>query len=92
MALGPTTKAVKAAALTVETASQSVIAGNIAVQVILSASFNQMWLMVNTLQITTSFEELNLPMPGNVSMVMIYIINLASFNVFPTDQILNYLF
>ena len=92
MVFGPTTKAVKAAALTVETASQSVIAGNIAVQVILSASFNQMWLMVNALQITTSFEELNLPMPGNVSMVMIYIINLASFNVFPTDQILNYLF
>jgi hypothetical protein len=51
-----------------------------------------MWSMVNALQITTSFQELNLPMPGNVSMVMIYIINLASFNVFPTDKILNYLF
>ena len=71
---------------------QSSVASNVAMQVILSGSFNQMWSMMNALQITISFNELELQMPGNVNMVMGYASDLASFNVFPTNAILGYLF
>jgi hypothetical protein len=68
------------------------VASNIAIQVILSGSFNQMWSMVNALQITISFNEMELQMPGDDSMVMGYASDLASFNVLLTKTILGYLF
>ncbi len=46
--------------------------------------------MINALQITISFNEMELRMPGNVNMVMGYASDLASFNVFPTKAILGY--
>jgi hypothetical protein len=63
---------------------QSSVASNVAMQVVLSGSFNQMWSMINAMQITISFNEMDLQMPGNVNMVMGYASDLASFNVFPT--------
>ncbi len=71
---------------------QSSVAGNIAMQVILSGSFNQMWSMVNAMQITISFNEMELQIPGNINLAMGYASDLASFNVFPTDAIMDYLF
>ena len=80
------------AAQTIKTVGQSSVASNIAIQVILSGSFNQMWSMVNAMQITISFNEMELQMPGNVNMVMGYASDLASFNIFPTYDIMGYLF
>ncbi len=71
---------------------QSSVTGNVAMQVILSGSFNQMWSMVNAMQITISFNEMELQMPGNINMAMGYASDLASFNVFPTKVIIDYLF
>ena len=51
-----------------------------------------MWSMVNSQQIILSFMLLNLPMPGNVILVMTNFANIAGFNVFPTDAIMNFLF
>ncbi len=75
---------VEEAAQTIKTVGQSSVASNVAIQVILSGSFNQMWSMVNALQITISFNQMELPMPGNVNVVMGYASDLASFDVFPT--------
>ena len=72
------------AAQTIKTVGQSSVASNIAIQVILSGSFNQMWSMVNAMQITISFNQMELPLPGNVNVVMGYASDLASFDVFPT--------
>ncbi len=71
---------------------QSSVAGNIAMQVILSGSLNQMWSMVNAMQITISFNEMELQIPGNINIAMGYASDLASFNVFPTNAIMDYLF
>ena len=75
---------VEEAAQTIKTVGQSSVASNIAIQVILSGSFNQMWSMVNAMQITISFNQMELPLPGNVNVVMGYASDLASFDVFPT--------
>jgi hypothetical protein len=75
---------VEEAAQTIKTVGQSSVASNVAIQVILSGSFNQMWSMVNAMQITISFNQMELPMPGNVNVVMGYASDLASFDVFPT--------
>jgi hypothetical protein len=40
--------------------------------------------MVNAMQITISFNQMELPMPGNVNVVMGYASDLADFNVLPT--------
>jgi hypothetical protein len=71
---------------------QSSVAGNVAMQVILSGSFNQMWSMVNAMQITISFNEMELQMPGNINLAMGYASDLASFNVFQTKAIMDNLF
>jgi hypothetical protein len=41
-------------------------------------------MLVNAMQITISFNQMELPMPGNVNVVMGYASDLASFNVFQT--------
>ena len=51
-----------------------------------------MWSMINALQITISFNEMELQIPGNINMVISYASDLASFNVFPTKAITGYLF
>ena len=48
--------------------------------------------MVNAMQIMISFNEIELQMPGNINMAMGYASDLASFNVFPTNAIMDYLF
>jgi hypothetical protein len=48
--------------------------------------------MVNAMQIMISFNEIELQMPGNINMAMGYASDLASFNVFPTKAIMDYLF
>jgi hypothetical protein len=75
---------VEEAAQTIKTVGQSSVASNVAIQVILSGSFNQMWSMVNAMQFTISFNQMELPMPENVNVVMGYASDLASFDVFPT--------
>jgi hypothetical protein len=42
--------------------------------------------------VVISFQEQNLPMPGNVNLVIGSLSDLASFNVLPTDTILRYCF
>jgi hypothetical protein len=58
----------------------------------MTGTFDQMWSMMNALQITISFNEMELQIPGNINMVMSYASDLASFNVFPTKAITGYLF
>ena len=39
-----------------------------------------------------TYQLLNLKMPGNVVVVMTNLANICNFNVFPTDQIMSFLF
>jgi hypothetical protein len=48
--------------------------------------------MVNAQQILLSFDQMNLAMPGNVILVMSNFKNIAEFEIFPTDTIINFLF
>jgi hypothetical protein len=52
----------------------------------------QMWSMVNSLQIILSYQLLEVQMPGNVIMVLTNLASVASFDVFPTDDIMSFLF
>jgi hypothetical protein len=90
--LGAATESVQAASDSMKNVGTATTASNVVLQVVLSGSMAQMWSMVNSMQIILTYEILNLPMPGNVIMVMNNLADLCSFNVFPTDDIMDFLF
>ena len=51
-----------------------------------------MWSFVNSLQLLIVLPLINIPMPGYVYLVMSNLSGLASFDVFPTEDILNFIF
>jgi hypothetical protein len=53
---------------------------------------DQMWLMINELQIVLAMQYLQISIPANVNLIMNEVDNIASFNVFPTTTIMTYLF
>jgi hypothetical protein len=48
--------------------------------------------MVNALQMTSATSRLNVSVPANVLLVTQKVNDIASFNLLPSDQILNYFF
>jgi hypothetical protein len=74
-------------AVTVKTASQAVVIGNFILSVFLSGALATMYLMINSFQMLMSYSYLVVPMPANVTMVMVQIDTIASFDYLPTDTV-----
>ena len=51
-----------------------------------------MYLMINSFQMLMTYSFLVVPMPANVTMVMLHINTIASFDYLPTDTLFGYLF
>ena len=73
--------------MTVKTASQAVVIGNFILSVFLSGALATMYLMINSFQMLMSYSYLVVPMPANVTMVMVQIDTIASFDYLPTDTV-----
>ena len=65
------------------------MAGNFALNVVLSAGLSQLWSMINTQQIIVVMPLFNTNIPANAGMFFGFIMNLASFNLLPTDEFYN---
>ena len=61
-------------------------------QVFLSGSLDQMWMIINSLQVVLAMQYLQINKPANVNLIMNEVDDIASFNVFPTKTILDYFF
>jgi hypothetical protein len=65
--------------------TNSIMAGNFVMNVILSASLQQLWSMINTQQIIVLMPLFSSQMPANAQIFYGFIMNLASFNILPMD-------
>ena len=92
LVLSATTEIVGEAAVTVKTASQAVVIGNLILSVFLSGALGTMYSMINSLQMLMSYSYLVVPLPANVTMVMVQINTIASFDYLPTDTLFGYIF
>jgi hypothetical protein len=65
------------------------MAGNFVMNFFLTAGLSQLWSMINTQQIIVMMPLFNLNLPANAGMFFGFIMNLASFNLLPTDRFYN---
>ena len=65
------------------------MASNLALNIILSASLNQLWSMVNTQQLVVLMPLWNIRLPANAALFFGFIMTIASFDLLPTDTFYN---
>ena len=70
-----------------EAASSSVMGGNLILNIILAASLNQLWTMLNGLQLSTHMQLFNLKFPANASFLLNFLVTVATFDVMPIETI-----
>jgi hypothetical protein len=78
--------AIQSAGVVMKSATNTLMAGNFVLNVVLSASLQQLWSMINTQQIIVLFPLFNLEMPANAQIFYGFIMELASFNILPMQD------
>ena len=61
--------------------------GNLILNIILAASLNQLWSMLNGLQLSTHMQLFNLKFPANASFLLNFLVTVATFDVMPIETI-----
>ena len=72
---------------TSELASSSVMGGNLVLNLILATALNQLWSMLNGLQLSTHMQLFNLKFPANASFLLNFLVNVATFDIMPIESI-----
>ena len=80
------TDSLEAAANSIERGAQTVMLGNAVVNIALSGSLNQLWGMINSLQIVVHTPLVDVSFPENAKLVYKQMILVATFDVLPTDD------
>ena len=86
------TDAVAAAGETLQTSSSTLLAGNAFANMFLSGSLNQVWGMINNLQMIIHAPLINIQFPGNAFMLYEVMIPVATFDILPTDDMFPVMF
>jgi hypothetical protein len=79
------TAALVAVAEVANSASNGVLASNLVLNIVLSASLQQLWSMVNTQQLVVLMPLWNIKLPANAAMFFGFIMTIAAFDILPTD-------
>lgn len=79
-------KAIESAGSSVSTTTASTIAANIALSFILGASLSQLWSMINGVQIMAHIMLIQIVFAANISMMISYIMEIATFDLIDTDD------
>ena len=69
----------------------AVMGGNFVLTLIFQTSMQQLWGLVNTLQIIVLTVLFNLKTPLNVQIVLITILKISNFDILPTDDFFSYI-
>ena len=70
-----------------EAGSSIVMGGNFILNLILAASLNQLWSMLNGLQLSTHMGLFNLKFPSNANFLLDFMVNVATFDFLPVEAI-----
>ena len=60
---------------------------NFVLNLILAAALNQLWSMLNGLQLSTHMQLFNLRFPANASFLLSFLVNVATFDIMPIETI-----
>ena len=66
--------------------------GNLAVNLVMSASLQMLWGMINVMQLIVKMPLLNITFPQNAATFYTFISDIASFDLIPTEKIDNMIF
>jgi hypothetical protein len=61
--------------------------GNMAINIVMSASLQMLWGMVNVMQLIVKFPIMNITFPSNAGIFYALINDVANFDIIPTDEI-----
>ena len=61
--------------------------GNLVLNLILATALNQLWSMLNGLQLSTHMQLFNLKFPANASFLLNFLVNVATFDIMPIESI-----
>ena len=61
--------------------------GNLAINIVMSASLQMLWGMVNVMQLVVKFPIMNITFPQNAGTFYTLINDVANFDIIPTDTI-----
>ena len=81
-----TASTIQTVTVVMKQATNTLMAGNLALNIILSASLQQLWSMINTQQIIVLMPLFKIDMPANAQMFFGFIMQLASFNILPMQD------
>jgi len=87
LTLGALTDSIEGAGDSLQVTSATTLAGNTALNLLFAGSLNQVWGMVNNMQIVLHAPLLNLQFPANAFLLYEVMINVATFDILPTDDI-----
>lgn len=82
--------ALSSATSTAGAAGNTIVVGNVVVNLFLSGSLSLLWGMINALQIIANIPLLQVMMPANAKSFYTFIINIANFKIIDTDMITGY--
>ena len=66
--------------------------GNLAINLAMSASLQMLWGMVNVMQLIVKMPLFNITFPQNAAKFYTFIASVANFDLLPTDEINDYMF
>jgi hypothetical protein len=69
------------------TAMNTMMYGNMAVNIVMSASLQMLWGLINVMQLIVNMPLLNIQFPQNAVTFYTFIQSVSSFNIIPTDDI-----
>ena len=85
---GEATDTVESAGASAGSSSKITVIGNFLVNIAMSASLNQLWGMINGLQIMTHMPLCNIKFPANAELFNAFMIEIALFDILPSEWIL----
>ena len=74
-----------------QTVSYSIMSGNLFVNLLCLASLSYLWGSINGLQLATHMQLFNLKFPANASFLNGFLVEVACFDLIPTEVIWNFL-
>ena len=72
---------------TAEGTSSITMGSNFILNLILAASLNHLWSMINGIQLTTHMQIFNLKFPANASFLLRFLVDVATFDLIPISAI-----
>lgn len=87
-----TAAAFEKAAEVADNASTAFLAGNVFLNIVLSASFQYLWDMINAQQLVILLPLFKVATPTNASMIFNFLMQIAAFELLPTDVFYSYFF